>query len=95
MRLRFHFHKETQDLKHAVKNRISNIVDDNEFRTESNPFGCISDDVSDVCLIYSSVREPIGMHRILRILWEIACRLRLNQHAPASSNVRIEMTARP
>lgn len=35
------------------------------------------------------------MHRILRILWEIACRLRLNQHAPASSDVRIEMTARP
>lgn len=48
--------------------------------------------VTDVCLIYSSAREAIGMHRILRILWEIACRL--ERHAPTSFHVRIEMTGR-
>lgn len=48
--------------------------------------------VTDVCLIYSSGREAIGMHRILRILWKIACRL--ERHAPTSFHVRIEMTGR-
>lgn len=51
MRLRFHFYKETQDLKRAVNNRISNIVEDNEFRTESNPFGCISDDITSATYV--------------------------------------------